>query len=147
MFVVDTNVLIYAADRDAPEHGRCRGLLDGWRKRSGAWYLTWGIWYEFLRVVTHPKVFRRPWRVGEALRFLEAVRGSPGLAMLVPTDRHAGVLAEVVAEVPQLGGNILHDVHTAVLMREHGIRRIVTRDTGFHRFGFLDPVDPLTEEP
>jgi hypothetical protein len=28
-------------------------------------------------------------------------------------------------------------------MREHGIRRIITRDTDFHRFPFLEPVDPL----
>jgi predicted nucleic acid-binding protein len=28
-------------------------------------------------------------------------------------------------------------------MREHGIRRIYTRDTDFHRFAFLEVVDPL----
>ena len=33
----------------------------------------------------------------------------------------------------------------ALLMREHGIRRICTRDTDFHRFPFVEPVDPLTE--
>jgi predicted nucleic acid-binding protein len=65
----------------------------------------------------------------------------------VPTDRHARVLADVVAEVPGLVGNLVHDTHTAVLMREHGIRRICTRDTDFHRFSFLEPVDPLTAEP
>jgi hypothetical protein len=27
--------------------------------------------------------------------------------------------------------------------REHGIRRIYTRDTDFHRFPFLEPIDPL----
>lgn len=26
---------------------------------------------------------------------------------------------------------------------EHGIRRIYTRDTDFHRFPFLDVIDPL----
>jgi hypothetical protein len=36
-----------------------------------------------------------------------------------------------------------HDAHTAILMREHGIRRIVTRDTDYHRFGFLEPIDPM----
>jgi predicted nucleic acid-binding protein len=56
-------------------------------------------------------------------------------------------LAEVADEVPQLGGNLMHDAATAVLMREHGIRRICTRDTDFHRFTFLEPVDPLTGEP
>jgi len=28
-------------------------------------------------------------------------------------------------------------------MREHGIRRIVTRDTDFHRFPFLESFDPV----
>jgi toxin-antitoxin system PIN domain toxin len=147
MFVVDTNVLVYAADRHAPEHDRCRRLIDGWRRQGGAWYLTWGICYEFLRVVTHPRVFRQPWTLGPARDFLAAILDSPGLGVLVPTDRHASVLTEVALELPHLAGNLLHDTHTAVLMREHGIRRICTRDTDFHRFPFLEPVDPLTAEP
>lgn len=36
----------------------------------------------------------------------------------------------------------MHVAHTAVLMREHGIERIFTRDTDFHRFPFLETVDP-----
>ena len=36
-----------------------------------------------------------------------------------------------------------HDAHTAILMREHGIKRIYTRDTDFHRFPFLESVHPL----
>lgn len=147
MFVVDTNVLVYAADESAPEHVRCRSLIEGWRRRQGAWYLTWGICYEFLRVVTHPRVMRHPWTIEEGVRFLSALQDSPGLHILVPTERHAAVLAEVVADVPGLSGNIVHDTETAVLMREHGIRRICTRDTDFHRFPFLEPVDPLTAEP
>jgi toxin-antitoxin system PIN domain toxin len=147
VFVVDTNVLVYAADARAEEHERCRALLEGWRRRSGAWYLTWGICYEFLRVVTHPRVFRNPWSAREAWRYLGAIRAAPGLAMLVPTERHAQVLEEVIATVPQLAGNLIHDAQTAALMREHGIRRICTRDTDFHRFPFLEPIDPLAAEP
>lgn len=147
MFVVDTNVLVYAADASAPEHARCRGLVEGWRRRNGAWYVTWGICYEFLRVVTHPRVMRHPWTMDGGVQFLAALQESPGLGVLVPTDRHARVLADVVAEVTGLSGNIVHDTQTAVLMREHGIRRICTRDTDFHRFPFLEPVDPLTTEP
>ena len=146
MFVVDTNVLVYAADTSAPEHSRCRALVERWRSSQGAWYLTWGICYEFLRVVTHARVMRHPWSVGEGLAFLEALHESPGCSLLVPTSRHAHVLAEVVAEVPGLAGNIVHDTQTAVLMREHGIRRICTRDTDFHRFPFLEPIDPLRVE-
>ena len=147
MFVVDTNVLVYAADRRAAEHDQCRARLEAWRQGSGAWYVTWSICYEFLRVVTHPRVFRRPWQVDQAQRFLAAVLESPGLEVLVATERHARVLSEVMSEIPHLAGNVLHDAHTAVLMREHGIRRICTRDTDFHRFPFVEPIDPLTAEP
>lgn len=147
MFVVDTNVLVYAADGSVPEHARCRALVEQWRRRHGAWFLTWGIAYEFLRVVTHPRVMRQPWTMAAGVSFLAALRDSPGLTFLVPTNRHAAVLQEVVAEVPGLAGNIIHDAQTAALMREHGIRRICTRDTDFHRFPFLEPVDPLTAEP
>ena len=147
MFVVDTNVLVYAADVSAPEHPRCRALLERWRVQHGAWYLTWGNCYEFLRVVTHPRVLRKPWTGHAAGEFLTALQQSPGLSMLSPTDRHAAVLAEVMSEVPMISGNLWHDAETAVLMREHGIRRICTRDTDFARFPFVEVVDPLTAEP
>ncbi len=147
MFVVDTNVLVYAADQSAPEHERCRALVEQWRRRHGAWFLTWGVVYEFLRVVTHPRVMRHPWTMEAGLGFIAALQESPGLAFLVPTSRHAAVLAEVADEVPGLVGNIIHDCQTAVLMREHGIRRVCTRDTDFHRFPFVEPIDPLTAEP
>jgi toxin-antitoxin system PIN domain toxin len=147
VFVVDTNVLVYAADERAPEHQRCRTLLQTWRAQSGAWYLTWGICYEFLRVVTHPRVFRRPWSAREAHGFLAAVLESAAVSVLSPTPRHAAVLRSVIEDVPLLAGNLLHDTTTAVLMREHGIRRICTRDTDFHRFPFVEPIDPLVGEP
>ena len=147
MFVVDTNVLVYAADESALEHVRCRALIEQWRRRHGAWFLTWGVVYEFLRVVTHPRVMRQPWTMEAGVAFIAALQESPGLAFLVPTNRHSAVLAEVVTQAPGLTGNIIHDSQTATLMREHGIRCICTRDTDFHRFPFLEPIDPLTAQP
>ena len=142
MFVVDTNVLVYAADPDSPFHQRCRRRVESWRGQASPWYLTWSICYEFLRVCTHPQVFRRPWPIADCWRFLENVFGSPNIGFLLPTERHLAVLGEVVAEVPRLRGNVLHDVHTAVLMREHGIKEIYTLDTDFHRFPFVTVLDP-----
>ena len=61
------------------------------------------------------------------------------------TMRHAAVLAQTVAEHPDVRGNLAHDLHTAVLMREHGVSRICTRDSDFRSFPFLTVVDPLRE--
>jgi toxin-antitoxin system PIN domain toxin len=143
LFVVDTNVLVYAADADTPQHERCRSALEGWRRERTPWYLTWGIVYEFLRVVTHPRLIRSPFPSAGAMAFVEAVLASPSLHILTETSRHLEVLDEVAGDVPLLSGNLYHDAHTAALMREHGLRTIVTRDTDFHRFPFLEVIDPL----
>lgn len=144
MLVLDTNVLIYAADDAAPEQEACREVLATCHTGRRPWYLTWGVVYEFLRVVTHPRVLRRPRSVEEAWAFVTTLLASPSSGVLVATGQHADVAAEFLHEHRGvLQGNLLHDAHTAILMREHGLRRIVTRDADFHRFAGLDVVDPL----
>ena len=143
MLVVDTNVLVYAADIDSPFHTPCRQWVEIQRRRPDAWYTTWGILYEFLRVITHPRVLRRPWSAAAAWDFVTALLASPALGILVATPRHADVANEVIRELPHLAGNLMHDAHTAILMREHGIHRICTRDTDFSRFPFLEVIDPI----
>ncbi|HJR77859.1 MAG TPA: TA system VapC family ribonuclease toxin [Nitrospiraceae bacterium] len=143
MFVVDTNVFVYALNRSASEHSACRLLLEGWRSQMVPWYTTWGILYEVLRVASHPRVFRHPLSMSEVWHFLHGVLASPTIGLLVEGPRHAAIVATVAEEVKELRGNLIHDAHTAILMREHGIRRIYTRDTDFHRFPFLEVIDPL----
>jgi len=143
VLAVDTNVLVYAADAHSQFHADCRRWLDRQRSRTGAWYVSWPIVYEFLRAATHPRIMRQPWTAPKAWEFVTSLLASPGISVLVPTQRHADVASEVFSELPYLAGNILHDAHTAILMREHGIRQICTRDTDFSRFPFLEIIDPL----
>ncbi|MGE0472447.1 MAG: hypothetical protein AB7P17_02295 [Nitrospirales bacterium] len=114
-----------------------------WRNQRSAWYGTWSILYGFLRVTTHPRVLKLPWTASQARQFVEANITSPALGVLVETDSHAAIDQEVLHDVPQLQGNLLHDTHTTILMKEHGIRQIYTRDMDFHRFPFLEVIDPL----
>ena len=145
MLLFDTNVLVYAANRDSVWHLPCRERLGEARRDPSPAFLTWSVCYEFLRVTTHPRALRSPWRTQDAYRFVEDLVASPGFDLLVATSRHAAVLAQTLSELPDLRGNVLHDVHTAVLMREHGVSRICTRDAGFRRFPFLTVVDPLDQ--
>jgi len=143
VFVVDTNILIYAANQHSFGHESCRDLLSEWRRRTEPWYLTWGIIYEFLRVSTHARVFPKPLSASNAWAFLSAALASPAAGVLQETQRHLELFKEVAAEVPGIAGNLMFDAHTATLMREHGIRRIYTHDAHFRRFPFLEVVDPL----
>jgi hypothetical protein len=143
VFVVDTNLLLYAVNPDAPDHDRAHALLHEWRAGNRSWFLTWGIVYEFLRVSTHGSVFPRPLDLPTARAWLDALLAGPRSALLVETDRHGEVLGQLIAEHPRLHGNPVHDLHTAALMREHGVTEIRTADADFHRFPFLQVVNPL----
>lgn len=136
-------MLIYAVNRDCDEHAAARGALEGWLGGNVPFALTWGVIYEFLRVVTHPKVFGRPLAVTEALTFLDPLLGSELVTVLSPTPRHPEMMRRVIQEFGSAAGNIFNDLRTAVLMREHGVSEIMTADTDFRKFGFLTVTDPV----
>jgi predicted nucleic acid-binding protein len=88
-------------------------------------------------------VLPHPWSAGAALEFVETLRATPSHRILVESERHAVVARELADAVPGLSGNLFHDFHTAILMREHGLARVYTRDADFRRFHFLEVIDPL----
>ena len=133
---------MYAASTNSEFHLLCRRQLDEARRGPSPSFLTWSVCYEFLRVTTHQQVMPSPWRAAEAWRFLSELLHAPSVDLLTATPRHAAVLARTVEELPEIPANQMHDLHTAVLMREHGVSRICTRDAGFRRFPFLTVIDP-----
>lgn len=145
--VIDTNVLLYAANRDATQHERAFSFLIEAGRSSVAWYLTEGIVYEFLRVSTHPRVFPAPLTARDALSFLRPMLTSPRFAVLSAGPRHWPVLSEVAAELRSPSGNLFFDIRTVALMREHGVRRIYTADTDFLQFEGIDVRDPMKVRP
>jgi predicted nucleic acid-binding protein len=88
-------------------------------------------------------VLARPWQLPNAWAFVEALLVCSSFSVLEETNRHDGVLAQIIKEVPGLAGNIVRDLHVAALMREHGTATIYTRDVDFHRFPFLRVLDPM----
>ena len=139
----DSNVLVYAANADSEFHTPCHEALEQARLELFPSFLTWNVCYEFLRVTTHQRTFPKPWTSLQSWRFLVRLLDSPGFQILYETDRHGVTLAKTLAEFPELRGSKLFDLHTAVILRENGIKEIYTRDADFHRFPFLTVLDPL----
>ena len=137
MVLVDTNVFLHAVNRDSPDHGVAYGILQGLANRSEPWALTWGIFYEYLRVATHAKVFPHPLTLDQACRFMVELLDTGDGTVLVETELHAQVMQTCMGNVHRLSGNLVHDFHTAVLMREHGVKEILTFDTDFRVFPWL----------
>lgn len=145
MKALDTNVLVYAEITTSRHHARAREVLTECAGGAEAWAIPWPCVYEFLRVVTHPRVFHPPVPTDLALEDLGAVLKSPSLLLLSETPRHAEVMEQVVREAG-VAGNLLHDAHIAALCLEHGVTELVTGDRDFRRFDGLTVRDPFVEE-
>ena len=142
MRAVDTNVLVYAEIRNSRFHERARAVLAECAEGAAAWAIPYPCVYEFLRVVTHPKVYHPPVPAEVALADLRSLLASPSLILLSETPRHGDVMDSVVRSAG-VTGNLIHDAHIAALCVEHGVTELITGDRDFHRFRELTIVDPF----
>ena len=144
MIALDTNILVYARREEAPNHGKAKRLLKEFAEGDKPWALAWPCVYEFLRIVTHPRVFDPPTDIDDALEDLESLLGSPSLILLSEGPAHAGHLRKAVIEGRAIG-NLIHDAHIAALAVEHGVRELWTADRDFARFPGLRLRNPFTD--
>ena len=145
MIALDTSIVAYAVNRYAPEHPRAARAVESVVNGDAPWALPWPVVHEFLRLVTHPHAVARPLRPSDAWGFVGRLVASPSVRMLGPTERHAEVLAEVLAAVPGIPGPLL-GLEIATLLREHGVRELWSADSGMRKFSFLAVRDPLRGE-
>ena len=139
MIAVDTNVLIYAhrseTDRHTASLARLRALAEG----DAPWGLPVFCLAEFVRIVTHLRVFAPPSDLGTALDFVDAVLRSPSVRLLLPTDAYASTFREV-CEAAEVRGNLAFDAQITAVCIDNGVREIVTADRDFGRFAAIKPL-------
>jgi uncharacterized protein len=139
---VDTNVLVYAEIRSSRHHACASDLLRSLAESGLPWAIPWPCVYEFVRVVTHPRVYHPPAPMDVVLTDLAAILASPSLVLLGETSRHAEIMATVVRQSGATG-NLVHDAHIAALCLEHGVTELLTGDRDFSRFAGLRVSDPF----
>ncbi|MBI4864105.1 MAG: PIN domain-containing protein [Candidatus Riflebacteria bacterium] len=142
MIALDTNVLVYARRAEMPLHDQARELLRALAEGGSPWALLWPCVYEFIRVVTHPRVFDPPSDLDAVLDDLEALCESPSLTLVGEGPAHFGHLRRALAQ-GRAAGNLVHDGHIAALAIEHGVRELLTVDRDFARFPGLKSRNPF----
>ena len=142
MIAVDTNLLVYAHRTDAAFHEPARVALEGLSVGRSARAVPWPFVHEFISVVTHPRIFKTPTPVEQALLQMQALVDLPQVVMLSEGDGYLNRLAAVASPARTQSGAI-HDARIAALCLHHGVTQLWSADRDFTRFPALAVRNPL----
>jgi hypothetical protein len=137
----DVNVLVYAFREELPEHDACRVWLEGVVRADAAFAVFDVVLSGFVRVVTHPRVFKTPTPLDAALDFTDVVRTRPNAVVVQPGPRHWSVFERLCRE-SRARGNLIADAYLAALAIESGCEWVTT-DRDYARFDGLKLLNPL----
>ena len=143
MIAVDTNLLVYAHRRESRHHAAAAALLRTLAEGDAPWAIPWPCCYEFLSVVTNPRIWRDDATTSEqAWRQLAAWIASPSLRLIGETQDFPEILERFVLR-PRVLGAVVHDARIAAICVAHGAEALLTRDRDFSLFPELRTRDPL----
>ena len=141
MTLIDTNVLLYAADSLAPQHPAVSkwlaDLFAGPETVGMPWTSIWG----FLRIGTTARLWTQTRSLAELFGFVRDWLSEPGVALIQPGPRHAELLERLVTQYGA-SGPLLSDAVLAATALEHGAT-LASTDRDFSRFAELKWVNPL----
>lgn len=142
MIAVDTNLLVYAHRTDAAFHQPALAALEALALGRSAWAIPWPCVHEFISVVTHPRIFKTPTPVDNALSQMQALADLPHVVMLAEGDGYLDRLAALAVPARTQGGAI-HDARIAALCLHYGVTELWSADRDFTRFPALAVRNPL----
>jgi toxin-antitoxin system PIN domain toxin len=143
MRLVDVNVLVYAHRLDAARHQDYADWLRNLLADQEPYGVADLVLSGFLRVVTHPKVFRQPTPLETAVAFVEVLRTQPNCVPVAPGQRHWEIFTGLCLAAGAKG-NLVPDAYLAALAIESG-SEWVTTDRDYSRFRGLRWRHPLDD--
>ncbi|HEY1855254.1 MAG TPA: type II toxin-antitoxin system VapC family toxin [Solirubrobacterales bacterium] len=141
MKLIDLNLVLYAIDESAPQHGRARAWLEEALSGTEEVGFAWAVLLGFVRLATSAAIFEAPLEADDALDIVESWLAQPVAVVVEPSGRHVENLRTLLAPLGT-AGNLTTDAHLAALAIEHGAE-LCSRDADFLRFPDLRWVDPL----
>jgi len=142
VIAVDTNILVYAHRADSPWHVAADRVVQELAEGQAAWAVPWPCLYEFFAIVTHPRIYRPPTPVSDALIQIDYWLESPSLVLLDEGDDFWGALRPLLDRSMVQGGAV-HDARIAALCARHGVDLLYSADRDFSRFPDLATENPL----
>ena len=141
-YSIDANILIYASNRTSSRHSAAIEFLERRAETPEVFYLAWPVLMGYMRIVTHPRIFREPLSPNEALANIKALLTLPRVRILHEEEGFLEIYREVTGHLV-VRGNLVPDAHLVALLRQHDVRRLYTTDADFKKFHSLDVRNPF----
>jgi uncharacterized protein len=143
--LVDANLLMWAHHRTFVQHELARDWWATTLSETPLVGLAWPSILAFLRLSTHPRVLEHPPDIDSAWQVAREWLARPNVRTPVPTDRHRGILGEVLVR-GHAAGDHTSDAHLAALAIEWGLE-LQSADRDFARYPTLRWRDPIAPTP
>lgn len=137
MIALDTNFLVYLLVASHPEHIRARDWFASNKEQLSTTNINIS---EFLRLLTHAKVFPRPLSLDVAIGLIEDFKDNFQILVLDESVNWIKDLKTLSKSVPGIKGNEVFDAKIAQILKYNGVRKICTLDSDFKKYDFLDVV-------
>lgn len=142
MLLPDVNVLVYAHREDShPDHRRFADWLTRLATGPEPFALSVLALVGLVRIVTNPRIFRRPSMLEEALAFTTELVQRPTACLVGPGPQHWHLVTDL-CRAAQATAKLVADAQHAAVAIEHGCT-LVTTDSDFARFPHLRWRHPL----
>jgi len=140
---LDTNILIYAANSDAPEHVKALAVVNLMLANPSEWILADQVLWEFYKALRHPKILQKPLTSTQAAAQLRFYREQSGVACC---SYEAGFFGDVLSllEKPRFPYQRTHDSVLGITLLKHGVKTFYTRnEKDFTDIPFLKVINPI----
>lgn len=142
MLLPDVNVLIYAHREDStPEHRAYAGWISGLATGVEPFALSVLTLAGLVRIVTNPRIFRRPSSLEEVFAFVGELTERPNARLVAPGPGHLEIFEDLCRR-SNATAKLSADAQHAAVAIEHGCT-FVTTDSDFDRFPGLRWRHPL----
>lgn len=132
MKLLDVNILVHVHREESERHHEIKAWLLAALQEPEGVAVSELVLSGCLRVITHPKVFKKPTPLAVALDFVESFRRLEGVHVLAPGKKHWELFISLCQKA-DARGNLIPDAYHAALALETGCEW-VTLDHGFARF-------------
>ena len=95
MNLFDVNILVYAHRQDTPRHREIESWFNDEVNSDSLWALSPIVLSGFIRIVTHPRIFKTPTPLNLALEYVNSLKLFENCVLINPGERHWEIFVDL----------------------------------------------------